>query len=80
MEQGTFTLGEVERIETRAGQPFSDLANDDRPKGKLMRAVALELLRRDDPQATWESTADLTDAQLAAMMPSPPDPTPGPGQ
>jgi len=74
---GDLTLGEIDEIEERTGMSideFQDFTNPEkakgRPKGKMLRAMALVVLRREDPSVTWEDTADVVlDVTAAGDVP-----------
>jgi hypothetical protein len=56
------TVGEIEEIEERTGQPIDDiqeLGTSRAKKGKLLRALAYVMRKRSDPGFTWEDSANL---------------------
>ena len=67
------TIGEVVEIEELTGLPLDALGQADKPKGKMLQALAFISKRRDNPAFTWEMAGALkisTDA-------TPADPTDG---
>ena len=67
------TIAEVVEIEDRTGLPLDALGQADKPKGKMLQALAYISKRREDPDFTWEMAGELkisTDS-------TPADPTDG---
>ncbi len=67
------TIGEVVEIEDLTGLPLDALGQADKPKGRMLQALAFISKRREDPEFTWEMAGELkisTDA-------TPADPTDG---
>jgi hypothetical protein len=67
------TIGEVVEIEDLTGLPLDALGQADKPKGRMLQALAFISKRREDPDFTWEMAGELkisTDA-------TPADPTDG---
>ena len=67
------TIAEVVEIEDRTGMPLDALGQADKPKGRMLQALAYISKRREDPDFTWEMAGDLkisTDS-------TPADPTDG---
>ena len=67
------TIAEVCEIEDRTGLPLDALGQADKPKGRMLQALAYIVKRREDPEFTWEMAGELkisTDA-------TPADPTDG---
>jgi hypothetical protein len=52
----SLTVGEIEEIEELSGQSVGVLSQDSIPKGKVLRAIAFVIARRDDPAMTWEDS------------------------
>ena len=48
------TIAEVVEIEDRTGLPLDALGQADKPKGKMLQALAYIVKRRDNPDFTWE--------------------------
>jgi hypothetical protein len=71
------TMGEVDEIEERTGLSLQAcigaLESTDIPIGKIMRAFALIGMRRTNPTATWEDTADvkIDRSKVIAPLPAP---------
>ena len=53
------TIAEVVEIEERTGLPLDALGQSDKPKGKMLQALAYISKRRDNPDFTWEMAGDL---------------------
>ena len=69
----SLTIAEVVEIEDRTGMPLDALGQSDKPKGRMLQALAYITKRREDPAYTWEMAGELkitTDAE-------PVDPTDG---
>ena len=67
------TIAEVVEIEDRTGLPLDALGQADKPKGRMLQALAYISKRRDNPDFTWEMAGELkisTDS-------TPADPTDG---
>lgn len=70
MDIKTLTLGEVSKIEELSGLPLSALAEDDKPKGKLLAALALVIKRREDPKFTYEMASQMTTQDVMTLIDS----------
>jgi hypothetical protein len=53
------TIAEVVEIEERTGLPLDALGQADKPKGKMLQALAYIVKRRGDPDFTWEMAGAL---------------------
>ena len=53
------TIGEIVSIEELSGLPFDAMTDPDKPKGKLLQAIAYISKRRDNPEFTFEMAGDL---------------------
>ena len=53
------TIAEVVLIEEMTGLPLDALGQADKPKGKMLQALALISKRRDNPDFTWEMAGAL---------------------
>ena len=53
------TIGEVVEIEDLTGLPLDALGQADKPKGKMLQALAFISKRRDNPAFTWEMAGAL---------------------
>ena len=67
------TIAEVVEIEERTGLPLDALGQADKPKGKMLQALAYISKRRDNPEFTWEMAGELT----ISTDSTPGDPTDG---
>lgn len=64
----SLTLGEVAKVEDLSGLPFSAIAEDDKPKGLALAALAFVAKRREDPKFTWNAAQNLTMADFGALI------------
>ena len=64
----TLTLGEVAIVEDLSGLPFAAIADNDKPKGKALAALAFVAKRREDPTFTWNDAQALTMADFGALI------------
>ena len=55
----SLTIAEVVEIEDRTGMPLDALGQADKPKGRMLQALAYISKRRDDPEFTWEMAGAL---------------------
>ena len=55
----SLTIAEVVEIEDRTGLPLDALGQADKPKGRMLQALAYISKRRDDPDFTWEMAGEL---------------------
>ena len=53
------TIGEIVSIEELTGLPFDAMTDPDKPKGKLLQAIAYISKRRDNPEFTFEDAGNL---------------------
>lgn len=68
MDIKRLTLGEISKVEELSGLPIASLAEDDKPKGKLLAAIALVIKRREDSKYTLEQANNLTMEEITAML------------
>lgn len=68
MDIQNLTLGEIARIEEIAEQPIGDLANDSKPRARLMSALAFVLKKREDPKFTLEDAKALTMSDIEQLL------------
>ena len=67
------TIAEVVEIEDRTGMPLDALGQADKPKGRMLQALAYIVKRREAKDFTWEQAGE-----LKITTPSEPvDPTDG---
>lgn len=71
MDIKNLTMGEISKIEELSGLPLSALSDDDKPKGKLMAALAMVIKRREDSKFTLEMANKLTMAEINALLSEP---------
>jgi hypothetical protein len=67
------TIGEIVEIEERTGLPLDALGQSDKPKGKMLQALAYISKRRDNPDFTWEMAGALKISATSEKV----DPTDG---
>ena len=67
------TIAEIVEIEERTGMPLDALGQADKPKGKMLQALAYISKRRDNPDFTWE----MAGALKISTDSTPADPTDG---
>ena len=67
------TIAEVVEIEDRTGLPLDALGQADKPKGRMLQALAYISKRRDNPDFTWE----MAGALKISTDSTPADPTDG---
>jgi len=65
------TIAEVVEIEDLTGLPLDALGQDDKPKGRMLQALAFISKRRDDPSFTFEDAGALKITTTSSK----PDPT-----
>ncbi len=53
------TIAEVVEIEEMTGMPFDAMGDPEKPKGKMLQALAFISKRREDPKFTWEDAGAL---------------------
>jgi hypothetical protein len=68
MDIQTLTLGEVSKIEEISGLPLSAMADEDKPKGKQMAAIAFILMKREDATYTLKQAEALTFAEVTELL------------
>lgn len=68
MDIQTLTLGEVSKIEEISGLPLSAMADEDKPKGKQMAAIAFILMKREDATFTLKQAEALTFSEVTELL------------
>lgn len=68
MDIKNLTMGEISKVEELSGMPIAALADDDKPKGKLMAALAFVVKRREDPKFTLEAANNMTMDEINALL------------
>jgi hypothetical protein len=68
MDIKNLTMGEISKVEELSGLPIGALAEDDKPKGKLMAALAFVIKRREDPKFTLEAANNMTMEEITALL------------
>jgi hypothetical protein len=68
MDINNLTLGEVSRIEEISGLPLSAMADEEKPKGKQLAAVAFVIMKREDSTYTMKQAEALTMPEVMALL------------
>ena len=66
------TIAEVVMIEDLTGLPLDALGQDDKPKGRMLQALAYVTKKRDNPDFTFEDAGKLK-ITTASSKPDPTD-------
>ncbi|GAA2082175.1 hypothetical protein GCM10009840_17830 [Pseudolysinimonas kribbensis] len=64
----SLTLGEVAKVEELSGQAFGAIAQEDKPKGLALAALAFVAKRRSDPKYSWNDAQGLTFAEFGELI------------
>jgi hypothetical protein len=64
------TMDEIDEIETLSNAPIDSMSTDGSMKGKPLKALALIIGRRNDPNLTWQSIGKMTLAEAQAIIES----------
>ena len=59
VDVSALTIAEVVEIEDRTGLPLDALGQADKPKGRMLQALAFIVKRRENPDYTWEEAGEL---------------------
>ena len=62
------TIAEMEEIEKIAGQPFTDIADMDKPRSGLMKAIAFVIKKSEDPKFTLKDAGGMTLTEINALI------------
>lgn len=68
MDIKNLTIGEIAKVEELSGLPIGALGEEDKPKGKMMAALAYVIKKREDPKFTLEAANQLTMDEISAML------------
>ena len=68
MNVNDLTMGEIDEVETFAGQPLSTLGNADTSNTKLLIGLAWVIKRKDDPKFTLEHAKKMTMTEIQSML------------
>lgn len=63
----SLTMREIDELERLSGQGLSALNDDDKPKGKVLAAIAYTFRLREDKTYTWNQAQDLTLKEITAI-------------
>jgi hypothetical protein len=61
----SFTLGEIVELEDLSGVPVSQFADETRPRGRMMAALAYIIRKREDSTFTFTDALNLKANELA---------------
>lgn len=62
------TIAEMEEIEKIAGQPFTDIADLDKPRSGLMKAIAFVIKKSEDSSFTLKQAGEMTLSDINALI------------
>lgn len=62
------TIGETAKVEELSGLPISALADEDRPKAKLLAALYFVFKKREDPAFSWNEAMGATFDEIAEYL------------
>ena len=62
------TLGDVEDVETYAGQPLASLADASSNKGRLMTALAWVIQRKENPKFSLEDAKKMPMGEITKLL------------
>jgi len=68
MDITKLTIGEVATVEEMAGLPIAALGDPDKPKGKLMVALAYVINKRSNPKYTKFEAEQLTMEEVSSLI------------
>ena len=54
------TIAEIVTVEELTGLPFDALSDPDKPKGKMLQALAFISKKRENPEFTFEMAGELS--------------------
>ena len=54
------TISEIVTVEDLTGLPFDALSDPDKPKGKMLQALAFISKKRENPEFTFEMAGELS--------------------
>lgn len=68
MDINKLTIGEVATVEDMAGLPIAALGDPEKPKGKLMVALAYVINKRENPKYTKFEAEQLTMDEMTELL------------
>lgn len=68
IDVNSLTLGEVAKVEDLSGQPIAAFADEDKPKGLALAALAFVWRKRQDPTFKWNDALGLTLAEANEIL------------
>ncbi len=68
MNVNDLTMGEIDEVETFAGQPLSTLASTEQSNTKLLIGLAWVINRKADPKFTLEHAKKLTMNEITSLL------------
>ena len=76
IDYSTLNMGEIALIESLSNAPFAVLAEEDKPKGLALAALAFVIKKRENSEFTWNDAQALTLAEVTALIGSDEDAEP----
>lgn len=64
----TLTLGEVAKVEDLSGLPIGSFAEDEKPKGRALAALAFVWHRRSNPKFTFNEALALSFTEAKEIL------------
>ena len=68
MNVNDLTMGEIDEVETFAGQPLASLSSTEQSNTKLLIGLAWVIKRKEDPKFTLEHAKRLTMTEITQML------------
>ena len=68
MDVTSLTLGEIAKVEEMSGLPIAALGDPEKPKGKLLVALAYVIKKRENPKFTQLEAEALTMADIEGII------------
>jgi len=68
MNVNDLTMGEIDEVETFAGQPLASLSSTEQSNTKLLIGLAWVIKRKADPKFTLEHAKKLTMNEITALL------------
>lgn len=68
MDISKLTIGEIATVEDMSGLPIAALGEDDKPKGRLMVALAFVINKRSNPNYKKSEAEALTMDEMTSLL------------
>ena len=68
MNVNDLTMGEIDEVETFAGQPLATLSSTETSNTKLLIGLAWVIKRKEDPKFTLEHAKKMTMTEITQML------------